>query len=62
MIPRLRETILATRKAIKAEPWNGEGWNKDILAIEKLIEQIEADKNPAPVLSIEEFTGRKLQP
>jgi hypothetical protein len=24
MIPRLRETILATRKANKAEPWNGE--------------------------------------
>jgi hypothetical protein len=59
VIPQLRETIAATRKAIAAEPWNAEGWKKDILAIEKLIEEIEADKNPAPVLSIEEFTGKK---
>jgi hypothetical protein len=62
VVPRLRETIAATRKAIKAEPWNGEGWNKDILAIEKLIKEIEADKNSAPVQSIEEFIGRKGQP
>jgi len=54
--------IAATRKAIKAEPWNAEGWNKDILAIEELIKEIEADKNSAPVLSIEEFTGKKGQP
>ena len=58
MIPRLRATIAATRKAIQAEPWNAEGWNKDIQAIERLIKEIEADKNSAPVLSIEEFIGR----
>jgi hypothetical protein len=58
MIPRLRETIAAIRKAIEAKPWNGEGWGKDIQAIEKLIKEIEADKKPAPVLSIEEFTGK----
>lgn len=62
VIPRLRETILATRKAIEAEPWNGKTWNKEILAIEKLIKEIEADQNPAPVLSIEEFIGKKGQP
>jgi hypothetical protein len=62
MIPRLRETILATRKAIQAEPWNAKSWNKDILAIEKLIQEIEADQNPAPVQSIQEFTGKKGQP
>ncbi|MCF7731602.1 MAG: DUF6288 domain-containing protein [Akkermansiaceae bacterium] len=59
VIPRLRETIAATRKAIEAEPWNGEGWKKDILAVEKLIEEIEADNNPAPVLNIKEFTSSK---
>jgi hypothetical protein len=62
VIPQLRESTLATRKAIKAEPWNAEGWNKDIAAIEKLIKEIEADNNPAPVLSIKEFTGKKGQP
>ena len=62
VIPQLREIILATRKAIKAEPWNAAGWNKNILTIEQLIRDIEADKNPAPVLSIEEFTGKKSQP
>ncbi len=62
MIPRLRETILATRKAIQAEPWNAKSWNKDILAIEKLIQEIEADQNPVPVQSIEEFIGKKGQP
>ena len=61
VIPQLRESILATRKAIKAEPWNAKGWNKDILATEKLIKEIEADNNPAPVLSIEEFTGKSKQ-
>jgi len=61
-LPRLRETILAARTAIKAEPWNAAGWNKNILTIEQLIRDIEADKNPAPVLSIEEFTGKKSQP
>jgi hypothetical protein len=61
VIPRLRETILALRNAIKAEPWNGKTWNQDILAIEKLIKEIEADQNPAPVLSIEEFIGKKGQ-
>jgi hypothetical protein len=37
VIPRLRETIAATRKAMEAEPRNGERWKKDILAIETLI-------------------------
>ena len=59
VIPQLQATITAIRKAIEAEPWNGEGWKKDILAIEQLIKEVEADQNPAPVLSIEEFTGRK---
>lgn len=59
VIPQLRETIAATRKAIEAEPWNGERWEKDILAIEKLIKDIEADKTPAPVQSIEEFGSGK---
>ncbi len=59
MVPRLRETIVATRKAIEAEPWNGERWNKDIATIEKLIGKIEADKKPAPVVSMDEFTGKK---
>lgn len=59
MIPRLRETIAATRKAIEAEPWNGETWNKDIATIEKLIRKIQADKKPTRVVSIEEFIGKK---
>ena len=59
IIPRLRETILATRKAIEAEPWNGETWNKDIVTIEELIKTLEFDKKPATVVSIEEFTGKK---
>jgi hypothetical protein len=29
---------------------------------ENLIQEIEADQNPAPVLSIEEFVGKKGQP
>jgi hypothetical protein len=29
---------------------------------EKLIKELEADQNPAPVLSIEEFVGKKRQP
>ena len=59
VIPRLQETILALRKAIEAEPWNGNTWNKDILAIEQLIKEIEADQNLAPVVSIGEFIGKK---
>ena len=59
VVPRLQVTILALRKAIEAEPWNEKTWNKDILAIEQLIKEIEAGQNPAPVLSIEEFTGKK---
>jgi hypothetical protein len=55
-------TAATLRKAIEAEPWNGNTWNRDILAIEQLIKEIEADRNPAPVLSIEEFTGKKGQP
>jgi hypothetical protein len=61
VIPRLRETMVAMRKGYEANQWNSR-LNKDIEAIEKLIKEIEADQNPAPVLSIEEFTGRKLQP
>jgi hypothetical protein len=30
-----------------------------IFAIEQLIKVIEADQNPAPMLSIEEFTGKR---
>ena len=62
VIPRLRETIAATRKAMEAAPWNGEGWGKDIQAIEKLIKEIEADKKPAPVLSIAEFISKSKGP
>jgi hypothetical protein len=62
VIPRLQETILALRTAIEVEPWNGKTWNKDILAIEQLIKEIEADQNLAPVVSIEEFLGKKGQP
>ena len=62
MIPRLRETIAAIRKAIEAKPWNGEGWGKDIQAIEKLIKEIESDKKPAPVLSIAEFISKSKGP
>jgi hypothetical protein len=47
------------RCSAKTEPWNEKTWNKDILAIERLIKEIEADQNPAPMLSIEEFTGKK---
>jgi len=49
MLHGLRETITATRKAIQVDPRYVEVWNKNILAIEKLIKEIEADKNPAPV-------------
>ena len=59
---RHRTKFLAPRKAIKAEPWNAKGWNKDILALEKWIKEIEADQNPASVLSIEKFIGKKRQP
>ena len=59
IIPRLRETIVATRKAIEAEPGNEETWKKDIQTIEKLIKKIEADKKPVRVVSIEEFAGKK---
>ena len=62
VIPRLQETILVLRKTIQAEPWNGNTWNKDILAIEQLIKEIEADQNAALVVSIEEFIGKKGQP
>ena len=62
IIFRLRETIFTTRKAIEAEPWNGETRNKDIVTIEKLIKTLESDRKPATVVSIEEFTGKKEHP
>jgi hypothetical protein len=61
VIPRLRETILAMRKGYEANQWNSR-LNPDIQAIEKLIKEIEADQNAAPVVSIEEFIGKKGQP
>jgi hypothetical protein len=30
-----------------------------IFAIEQLIKEIEANQNPTPMLSVEEFTGKK---
>jgi hypothetical protein len=36
--------------------------NRDISALEGLIQEIEADENAAPVLSIEDFLGRARQP
>ena len=50
-----------TATAMLISAWNSR-LNPDILAIEKLIKEIEADKKPAPVLSIEEFIGKKGQP
>ncbi len=61
VIPRLRETMVAMRKGYEANQWNSR-LNKDIEAIEELIKEIEADQNPVPVLSIEEFIGKKRQP
>jgi hypothetical protein len=61
VIPRLRETMVAMRKGYEANQWN-DRLKADIQAIEKLIKEIEADQNPAPVLSIEEFIGKKGQP
>jgi len=62
VIPRLQETIVAMRRHHQANGGDVKNLNRDILAIEKLIQAIEADKNPAPVLSIEEFTARKEHP
>ncbi len=57
MIPRLRETMVAMRKGYEANQWDS-SLTPDIQSIIRLIKEIEADKNPAPVLSVEEFTGK----
>lgn len=60
MIPRLRETIVAMRKGYEENDWSS-SLKQDTEAIEKLIKTIEADKKPAPVLSIDEFIAKKEQ-
>jgi hypothetical protein len=60
MIPRLRETIVAMRKGYEENFWNS-SLKQDTAAIEKLIKKIQADKEPAHVLSIAEFTAKKEQ-
>jgi hypothetical protein len=57
VIPRLRETMAAMPKGYEANQWNS-SLTPDIQSIKKLIKEIESDKNPAPVLSVEEFTGK----
>lgn len=61
VIPRLRDTIVAMRKGYEMNRWNSR-LNADTLVIEQLIKEIEADQNAAPVVSIEEFVGKKGQP
>lgn len=60
IIPRLQQTLLAMRKGYETNQWN-DRLNKDMQSIKKLIKEIESDKNPAPVVSIAEFTGKKEQ-
>lgn len=55
VVPRLRETLVAMRKGYADNHWNNR-LAKDQAAIETLIREIEADQNPQPVVSIEEFT------
>lgn len=61
MIPRLRQTMVAMREGYAANQWN-DRLNKDTQAINKLIKNIEADKNPPPVVSVEEFTAKTKGP
>lgn len=62
VIPRLRETIAALRRENEARRMDTKSMDRDILAIEALIREIEADESTGPVLSIEEFVGRERQP
>jgi len=62
LLPRIRET---RQKLVEMDKdWEKEDndLKRDILAIDKLIAAIEADKNPAPVRSMEEFTGTRTRP
>ena len=55
VVPRLRETMVAMREGYAANQWQ-KRLGPDTLAIEKLIAEIEADPDPAPVTGIDEFT------
>ncbi|MHB8862446.1 MAG: DUF6288 domain-containing protein [Pirellulaceae bacterium] len=58
VIPRLRDTIAAMPKGYEVNRWNSR-LNADILAIERLINEIESDRNATPVVSIEEFLAER---
>lgn len=65
VLPRIRETqqtMEANLKATEAKGWKDDELKKDIQAVAKLVAKIEADKNPAPVVSLEEFIGRPSAP
>jgi len=53
--------MVAMRKGYEENQWQSR-LNKDTQAIEALIKEIEADQSPAPVVSAEEFTGRRGRP
>ncbi|MDP1662277.1 MAG: DUF6288 domain-containing protein [Phycisphaerales bacterium] len=62
LIPRLRETIVAMREHVEASRGDAKRLSRDVLAIEGLIKAIEEDTNPAPVVSIAEFTAKTPPP
>ncbi|MFN7021779.1 MAG: DUF6288 domain-containing protein, partial [Phycisphaerales bacterium] len=62
VVPRLRETIAALRAEGDAGRIDIKSVDRDIRAIEALIQVIEADQRDAPVRSIEDFVGVSGQP
>jgi uncharacterized protein YeeX (DUF496 family) len=62
LLPRIRETRQKLVETDKDWEKKDNDLKRDILAIDNLIAAIEADKNPAHVRSMEEFTGARTRP
>ncbi|MGD0088390.1 MAG: DUF6288 domain-containing protein [Planctomycetota bacterium] len=58
-LPRIREVRQKMAATDKNWEKKDNDLKRDILAVDKLIAAIEADKNPAPVRSMEEFSGTR---